>query len=48
MIQKNEKSQRFSSEMILGDSPEKISILFSLALTLIFFILDFGEKIENF
>lgn len=43
MIQKNEKFQRFSIKMILGNTVGIVN-LFSLALVLVFFILLFGKK----
>ena len=43
MIQKNERFQWFSFEVILENIVE-IKNLFSLALVLVFFIVLFGEK----
>ena len=49
MIQKNEKIQRFSFEMIL-ENIVKVAFWFSLALVFVLFILIFGEnkKVFNF
>jgi len=43
MIQKNEKIQRFSFEMIL-ENIVKVAFWFSLALVFVLFILVFGEN----